>query len=359
MEPFRIRRRRRGPRRSANARLRHTRWPDEVPGIGWEQGTELEWLRHLVAYWANEFDWRSWERKLNALNHFTWEGIHFVHWRAIRPGAPADPDPRVVGVSRLRGHAADARKLRRGRALPAGGTRSAAPIGGLGSPIAIRVSPLHRLMAELGYSRYGAGGGWFRRWGVGVSCAGRFQSAIGIPSHHTGAHPRGRGCGSRPMRERSYLAVRRGWDATERGYSAIQSTKPQTLGIRTRRLRGGTGRLSGREMALMERRHTVRRILLCATLTLYLYYADDHLVDARLLGEPPYPATPAYVDTPTAFGVFAHETVPEGGAAVLGNPECLYRDSQRWTVFPRGGHFAPVEEPAAVAGILLRFRDLG
>ena len=59
-----------------------TRWPDQLPGIGWEQGTEQEWLRHLVSYWADTFDWRAWERKLNTLHHFTWEGIHFVHQRA-------------------------------------------------------------------------------------------------------------------------------------------------------------------------------------------------------------------------------------------------------------------------------------
>ena len=68
------------------ARLRHTRWPDQIPGIGWEQGTELDWLRRLVSYWAHEFDWRAWERRLNALNHFTWQGIHFVHQRALRVG---------------------------------------------------------------------------------------------------------------------------------------------------------------------------------------------------------------------------------------------------------------------------------
>ena len=54
------------------ARLRRTRWPDQVPGIGWQQGTELGWLRSLASYWADEFDWRAWERKLNLLNHFTW-----------------------------------------------------------------------------------------------------------------------------------------------------------------------------------------------------------------------------------------------------------------------------------------------
>jgi len=40
------------------ARLRHTRWPDQVPGIGWEQGTELEWLQRLVCYWLCELAYR-------------------------------------------------------------------------------------------------------------------------------------------------------------------------------------------------------------------------------------------------------------------------------------------------------------
>src|SRR4030095_5352590 len=64
------------------ARVGQMRWPDQIPGIGWEQGTELDWLRRLVTYWADEFDWRAWERKLNALEQFTWDGIHFVHQRA-------------------------------------------------------------------------------------------------------------------------------------------------------------------------------------------------------------------------------------------------------------------------------------
>src|SRR5256885_14341891 len=42
------------------ARLRHTRWPDQVPGIGWQQGTELDWLRRRVSYWAQECDRCAW-----------------------------------------------------------------------------------------------------------------------------------------------------------------------------------------------------------------------------------------------------------------------------------------------------------
>src|SRR5262245_58718322 len=60
-------------------RLRRTRWPDQLDGAEWEQGTERETLRSLVAYWADVFDWRAYERELNTLPQFKANGIHFVH----------------------------------------------------------------------------------------------------------------------------------------------------------------------------------------------------------------------------------------------------------------------------------------
>lgn len=43
-----------------NARIQHTRWPDQIPDMAWNQGTELSYLRRLLSYWCNGFDWRSW-----------------------------------------------------------------------------------------------------------------------------------------------------------------------------------------------------------------------------------------------------------------------------------------------------------
>jgi hypothetical protein len=67
-------------------RIRDTRWPDQAPGAAWEQGTNLEYLTQLLAYWADEFDWHAQERELNAANQFRAEldgvHIHFVHERA-------------------------------------------------------------------------------------------------------------------------------------------------------------------------------------------------------------------------------------------------------------------------------------
>ena len=44
------------------ARIRNTRWPDRAPGVAWEQGTDLDYLTQVLAYWADEFDWRAQER---------------------------------------------------------------------------------------------------------------------------------------------------------------------------------------------------------------------------------------------------------------------------------------------------------
>ena len=67
-------------------RIRNTRWPDQAPGTAWEQGTDREYLRRLLAYWADEFDWGAQERRLNASHQFRAEldgvHIHFVHERS-------------------------------------------------------------------------------------------------------------------------------------------------------------------------------------------------------------------------------------------------------------------------------------
>jgi pimeloyl-ACP methyl ester carboxylesterase len=336
------------------ARLRHTRWPDEVPGIGWNQGTELNWLRRLVSYWANEFDWRAWERRLNGLNQFTWDGIYFVHQRAasgrgvpliLTHGWPSsfldylDMLPMLehfdVVVPSLPGYGFSPRPPR------------------VGINYRYVSERWHRLMSELGYSRYGAGGNDF---GSGVSTF----LAVDHPDSVTGIHlttlesdltPKV-GDAELSEEERSYVAANRRWDATERGYSAIQSTKPQTVGY------GLNDSPAGLAAYLGEKWHSWSGItppddFLCATLTLYWVTQTITSSMRDYWDNRWYPVDPAYVATPTAFAVFAHQTVPEGEPP-RSYVERMY-NIQRWTVFPRGGHFAPVEEPSATAGDLTAF----
>jgi len=336
------------------ARWRRTRWPDQVPGIGWKQGTELEWLRRLVSYWADDFDWRTWERKLNALDHFTCDGIHFVHRRApsgrgvpliLTHGWPSsfldylDMLPMLedfdVVVPSLPGYGFSPRPLE------------------VGINYRYIAERWHGLMTASGYSRYAAGGGDF---GAGVTTF----LALAHPESVIGIHLTTLESDLTPNiddaelsdEEQSFLAVNRNWDATERGYSAIQSTKPQTVGC------GLNDSPAGLAAYLGEKWHswsdeTPLKEFLCATLTLYWVTQTVTPSMRDYWDNRWYPVEPAYVSTPTAFGVFAHQTVPEG------EPPRSYLERvyniQRWTVFPHGGHFAPVEEPAAVAEDMTAF----
>ncbi len=67
------------------ARLTDARFPDELDGSGWTYGTNLTYLKELVAYWRDEFDWRRQEVLLNGFSHFLTEidgqRLHFIHTR--------------------------------------------------------------------------------------------------------------------------------------------------------------------------------------------------------------------------------------------------------------------------------------
>ncbi|BCB81946.1 hypothetical protein GCM10022251_52060 [Phytohabitans flavus] len=72
-------------------RLDRTRWPDELPGVGWDYGVPVEYVRRLVDYWRTGYDWRRWEAELNKYPQFTTtidgQNIHFLHVRSPREDA--------------------------------------------------------------------------------------------------------------------------------------------------------------------------------------------------------------------------------------------------------------------------------
>ena len=57
--------------RDLKERLARTRFPDEIEGSGWEYGADLRYMKELVAYWRDKFDWRKQERALNAFDQYT------------------------------------------------------------------------------------------------------------------------------------------------------------------------------------------------------------------------------------------------------------------------------------------------
>lgn len=361
-------------------RIARTRWPDQIPGIGWEQGSEREYLRDLLAYWGGEFDWRARERELNAHSQFTADvdgtRIHFVHERARSDGRAAIPvilthgwpssfaeylplvplltDPRAHGIDgpafdvvipSLPGYGFSERPARTGQ-----NTRATAAMW-------------HKLMRGLGYRRYGAGGGDF---GAGVATFMALddpeRAIVGLHLTNLEIAPY-TGPGARPLSaaERSYAAQIASWDAVERGYSSIQSTKPQTVGYGLNDSPAGLAAWilekwrswtdSGGDLDAHFSRDSLLTLLTIYWVTQSITATMRDYYDNRWFPERMGPQD--FVGVPTGIAVFRNQHVHEG------DPprewvERLYSVA-RWTPMPRGGHFAPAEEPELAARDIAAF----
>jgi microsomal epoxide hydrolase len=363
-----------------DARLSRTRLPDAGPGAPWEYGTDRAYLERLLAYWRDGFDWRAQERSLNELDHFltTIEGVdvHFVHERSPNPDAiplllthgwPGSfvefmglvgplTDPAAYG-----GDPADAFHV----VIP-----SLPGFGFSGKPTVPGFSPekmadvLAALMERLGYERYGAQGG---DWGaiIGRSLAGNHPDhVIGLHSNFmSGGPPPGVSDPNEgvPEAELALRSERTEAFAEGSAYQAIQGTKPQTLGY------GLNDSPAGLAAWIVEKFHgwsdndgnvesAFTRDQILTNITLYwvtesiasstrIYYESRHTPSARPV---------RYVEVPTGVAVFPKEIyfTPRRWA------EARY-NVVRWTMMPRGGHFAALEEPELLLeDVRAFFRDL-
>jgi epoxide hydrolase len=228
------------------ARLAGTRWPEAETVDDWSQGVPLSYLRELCRHWAEDYDWRATERRLNLLPQFRTEvdglGIHLLHLRSPHPDAfpvvlthgwPGSvveflkvigplTDPTAHG-----GDAADAFHLVI-PSLPGYGfsDRPAQP----GWGVERIAGAWARLMARLGYQRYGAQGG---DWGTSVSTSIAQQD----PEHVAGIHlnpplapPDPATFDDLTEAERATLAALEHAAEWESGYSQEHATRPQTIG---------------------------------------------------------------------------------------------------------------------------------
>src|SRR6202045_1098431 len=214
-------------------RIRNTRWPDSAPGAAWAQGTDLEWLRNLMDYWAEEFDWGAQELRLGELEQFHVEiegvRIHYVHARArggrgiplilthgwpsafveYLPLVPLLTDPARHGID---GPAFDLVIP----SLPGYGFSERPRRAGVNYRV---VSALwHRLMTELEYEHYGTGGGDFGAGVATLMALDRPDSIIGNHLTTLGIAPYP-GPGSRALSpaEKAYIGTSALWGKSEGG----------------------------------------------------------------------------------------------------------------------------------------------
>jgi len=66
-----------------------TRFPDQIDGTGWDGGTPVAYVRELVDYWRDGYDWRAQEARLNRWRQFSVPlggiDLHFIHEPGVGP----------------------------------------------------------------------------------------------------------------------------------------------------------------------------------------------------------------------------------------------------------------------------------
>ncbi|MFI8526205.1 epoxide hydrolase family protein [Promicromonospora sukumoe] len=355
------------------ARLRATRWPDAPEDAGWSLGTDVGYLRELVAYWADGFDWRAQEAALARLPRFRTPvgglGIHFVHARAVEPAGPVLPlvlshgwpdsfwryskvvplltDPGAHGadpadafdvvVPDMPGFGYSDR--------PAGAPLSSIDVAGLWA----------ELMTTLGYERFGAAGG-----DIG-SHVSRYL-ALDHPDRVVAVH---RTDGGLPVfagdpatlqaEERAWFAEAATWSATEGAYGAMHRTKPQTVAAGLNDSPAGLAawiveKLRAWSFGDLEDAYTRDEILTNITIYWLTGTIGSSMRMYHANGAIPARQVTRRVEVPSGFSLFPGDIVRPPRAWLERTANTVYVSEPE-----RGGHFAAFEEPELYAQELRDF----
>ena len=361
-------------------RLSRTRFPDELPGVGWSRGVPLDYLKELAGYWRTTYDWRKHEAKLNDFAQFTTEidgqNIHFLHVRSPEPDAfplmlihgwPGSivefmevigplTDPRAHG-----GDPADAFDV----VIPSlPGHGFSAPLSAPGWTHGRMAKALTELMGRLGYERYGIQGG-----DAGAVIApemGRLD-----PDHVIGVHvnalvtfPSGDPAEMADLTEAEQERLGRLQHFRDEmmGYVQIQGTRPQTLAY------GLADSPAGQLAWIVEKfkewtdsaaelpEDAVDRDHILTNVSMYWFTSTAGSSANRYYES---------AHDPSAWTPKERSPVPTGVAVFTSSDVAIRRFAERdntivhWSEFDRGGHFAAMEAPDLLVGdVRAFFHDL-
>ncbi len=360
-------------------RLANTRWPEAEPVDGWQQGIPLHYMREICSYWANDYDWRRFEKKLNGWGQFKTSidglDIHFLHTRSPHegarpllishgwPGSVAEFSKVIDPLANPTAHGGSAEDAFHVVCPSLPGYGFSGKPGQTGWGVEKIADAWNTLMLRLGYDQYFAQGG---DWGSMVTHQIALRQAANCQAIHVNMPL----CAPDPetmndLSETEQLALANMTDYFENGsgYSKQQSTRPQTLGY------GLSDSPIGQAAWILEKfyewtdcddgntRHpenVLNKDELLDNVMLY-WLTGSGASSARLYWESFGDPSMEPISMPVGVSVFPHE---------------ISRTSRRWAEkrytqlvhfneLPRGGHFAAFEQPEAfVEEIRQCFRQL-
>ena len=335
-------------------RLDRVRWPDELPGVGWDLGIPLERVRELAAYWREKFDWRAQEAALNAYPQYTTEidgqNVHFLHVRSANPDAlpliltHGWPGSVLEFLEVIEPLSADFHLV-----IPSiPGFGFSGPTRSKGWDIQRIARAWAVLMDRLGYQRYGAHGG---DWGSGIS---RALGAV-APDRVIGVHltylvtpPPADGGPALSPGDQARLAKIRQLQARQPAYQALHATRPQTISYAlTDSPVGLLAWIAEKFTEWTDPRSEITFDQILADVSIYWFTATAGS-SARLANESPRGKVACPV--PVGMVVLPYDILQ----SVRPLAEQDY-DIAGWTELDRGGHFSGLEVPELLAGDIRDF----
>lgn len=362
-------------------RLAATRWPDEIPGLGWSRGVPVAYLKDLAEYWRTSYDWRAAEARLNEFPQFLTDidgtQVHFLHVRSPRPDAlplilthgwPGSFVEFLDVIGPLTDPGSHG-----GEGAPAfhvvvptiPGYGFSGPTGQTGWDVKRVARAWADLMRQLGYERYAVQGG---DWGTAIS----LHLALNEPERVVAVHLNM--CPTLPPNDPAALAglsdveLKRlellGWFAQDGiGWHKIQATRPQTLAYAL------TDSPVGQLAWIIEKykewsdsgdkpEDAISRDTLLTNVMIYWLTATAGS-SAQLYRESTY----TDADYGALWGGPFRVTMPVGVAVFPEDParpvEALARTIlptlSHWVEHDRGGHFPAAEEPDLFVEDVRRF----
>ncbi|MFE9744018.1 epoxide hydrolase family protein [Saccharothrix saharensis] len=341
-----------------NARLANTRWPAELPGVGWSRGVPVDYLKDLAEHWRTTYDWRAHEAELNAHPQFTatidGQNVHFLHVRSPEPdalplvllhgwpGGVTDFLDVIGPLSDPRAHGGDPAHAFHLVVPSLPGFGFSTPLAGPGMGAARMAGVLVGLMAALGYDRYGVQGYDTGAW-VAPEMGGQAPDrVVGIHLNALLTFPDGEVDGLTEVEQRRWAAMQ---DFND-GYLQCNAKRPQTVAYGLHDSPVGQlawivekfKELTDPEDGLPE--DSVDRDRILTDVTLYwltgtaasaaqVYYEE---ISAKGWGEQ------TRTTVPTGVLVSAHDVTIRPWAE-------RDHDVVRWTELDRGGHFLALERP--------------